>query len=870
MDRNFAYYDYLNEDSNYFVPIKPSYSGEEYSVVNLPDGCIISDDERSVWKVYNFKESVLIEQGWKIHISATINKAKEVLSIVSDLLIDRKIAFKHLKSEYEFINTNSKTANRASSGKFITIYPPSNEEFLNLLNLLYDKLKLYEKGPYIFSDKRWRDSNIYYRYGGFIAIYNEDGEMCIKDEEGNLIEDERVPYYQVPEMAKEFDQFLDTLNSKYTVENNNNSKKFAEYEFKSAIRFTNGGGIYEAMRKKDERKVIIKEARPKAGLDGQKYDALERQKIEYDALTKLSKVDGVVNVLDYFTYWEHSYLVEEYVEGISLEHWTAANYPYTANSDVITYKGDIINIISNLVDIVDNMHKEGIGMGDLQPANIIVSQDLKVTLIDFETARPKDYEGKSPMRTYAYSHPENKNNGERDWYAIKKILRYCFMPIGNIEDIDPGMYEYQYQWIVRTFGEDSQNFLQGIIDKCNKNLSIKEKPNYADNHMKRANNIPSIIEGIRNGILKNLVYGDKLVQGDIRQYIDNEGKLNVQNGAAGAILAFSRSGILTDDVNHWVKQKFIQNLGTVSQNGLFTGKAGIGALLYEIGYRTEALNIFEEIDTNLDPFDITLRSGLAGIGLMLISLYLEVKDEQYLSEIESISKSIDNFISENNELTSKDWSGIPIGIIDGWSGVSLFYSALYSITKDESHYFRALDLINKDLEKTQESKMTLQTLDDANRLLPYLSGGSIGIGIAIVYLNHVSGKRHFQKELSLITNLSSVKCTINAGLYDGAGSFLLIPPMLGQNNSNYIYSREYVMNLISLFFICKRDHILIPGYLCYRLSDDFQTGGSGIILALQGILKDNPLYTLPLINIDSFYNRTSFLKDESKIHEVYK
>ncbi|MFP3441302.1 hypothetical protein R0K18_26580, partial [Pantoea sp. SIMBA_133] len=97
------------------------------------------------------------------------NNAKQILSKVSDLLVARKIPFKHLKSEYEFINTNSKTANRASSGKFITIYPPSNEAFLNLLSLLYNTLQTYEKGPYIFSDKRWRNSNIYYRYGGFIA-----------------------------------------------------------------------------------------------------------------------------------------------------------------------------------------------------------------------------------------------------------------------------------------------------------------------------------------------------------------------------------------------------------------------------------------------------------------------------------------------------------------------------------------------------------------------------------------------------------------------------------------------------------------------------------------------------------------------------
>lgn len=91
-------------------------------------------------------------------------------------------------------------------------------------------------------------------------------------------------------------------------------------------------------RKKDKKKVIIKEARPKSGLDGQKVDALEIQKMEFDTLLKLSKVDGIVNILDYFTHWKHSFLVEEYVDGIDLDSWIVANYPFINNGDIKVYK----------------------------------------------------------------------------------------------------------------------------------------------------------------------------------------------------------------------------------------------------------------------------------------------------------------------------------------------------------------------------------------------------------------------------------------------------------------------------------------------------------------------------------------------------
>ncbi|NRR23037.1 class III lanthionine synthetase LanKC [Brevibacillus sp. MS2.2] len=861
MKANMVYYDYLNENSKYFTPNKSSVTEREFNVTNLSDDCVVSKEENSVWKMYMFKEQSLQAQGWKIHISATLDNAEQILQKVSNILVERKVHFKHLASEWDYLTTNSKTANRASSGKFITIYPPSDDDFLNLLDLLYTTLHSFESGPYILSDKCWKNSNVYYRYGGFAMIFNEQGELCMKDENGELLVDERVPYYKVPSFVKEFDQYLDSLNTtsiEAEVENN----KFEEYEFQSALRFTNGGGIYLTERKKDKKKVIIKEARPKSGLDGQKVDALERQKMELDALSKLSKVDGIVNILDYFTHWKHSFLVEEYVDGIDLESWIVANYPFINNGDIKVYKNKIHNILTKLVSIVEEMHKNGVGMGDLQPANIIISEDLDVTLIDFETARPKDLEGKPTLITCGFSHPRNKNNGERDWYAIKKILRYCLLPIGPIEDIDSGMYDYQDQWIEKVYGEDFLLFVEMITEKCNQHLSFIGEENRLQAIYKNAmkKDISSIIEGLRNGIEKNFVRSEKLIHGDIRQFESKAGKYNVQNGGTGAALAFFRSGTVSEYINHWIENELMKNIDSIEQSGLLTGKAGIATTLYEIGYKKEAINIFANM--NLNSSDISLRSGLSGIGLGLVSLYLEEQDERFLEKAIFVASIIDTFMSEKKELKVQDWAGIPIGIMDGWSGVSLFYSALYAVTKKESYYLKSIECIDKDLEKTKEDKSTLQTIDDSNRLLPYLSGGSVGIGIAIVYLNHVSDKKRYQRELSLITNLYRVRCSFSGGLYDGAGSFLMIPPLLGKSDSEYTNKKDCVIELLRLFLIPKENHILFPGQFCYRLSNDFQTGSSGIILALEGILKDNPLYWLPLINIDDFYKNTKYRQDE--------
>ncbi|MGQ5114099.1 lanthionine synthetase LanC family protein [Bacillus halotolerans] len=146
------------------------------------------------------------------------------------------------------------------------------------------------------------------------------------------------------------------------------------------------------------------------------------------------------------------------------------------------------------------------------------------------------------------------------------------------------------------------------------------------------------------------------------------------------------------------------------------------------------MNLFNNLSYE-DMKDISLRSGLSGIGLSLISLYLEEDNDDFLVTSEKIADQIENRIIEDDKLSATDFAAVPIGLIDGWSGISLFYAALYSVTKKEKYYVKSKEYIEWDLKhcKVDEETNTLQTYDDQiPRLLPYFpSGGSIGIGVAI-------------------------------------------------------------------------------------------------------------------------------------------
>lgn len=859
MEGNMLYNLYLKPNSEYYGKVE---SDEKmtgiYELHDIPDTYAVISERDSVWKHYHVKDSWLPDQGWKIHVTALFEESQNVLDKVSRLCIDENIEFKHLKDRQSFIKVNSKNANRSSSGKFITIYPANNEVFVKLLEAISLATQEFNKGPYILSDKRWKNSNVFYRYGGFRSIYNEHGEHCIRDGQGNLIKDERTPFYQVPDFVKDFDDYLNTLNTSDDVETKGNLER---YQIETALTYSNAGGVYLATRKKDHLKVIIKEARPNAGLDGAAQDSLSRQIKEYDALVKLKDVPGVVSLVEYFQEWEHHFLVEEFIEGRDLRQWLSQNFPFFRDAiGMSNHAENVKKILLQLFTLIDQMHEKGIAMGDFQPANIMVTEDLTVRIIDFETALPVNSQDKPNMMTIGFASQEMKVSGARDWFGLKKLIRYLALPVLSSEVLDEGLQYNHFRWIKEIYEDSFYRFIVDLQDKCDGR--IRDYQEYSPKEIKLDDrtsdfNISSIMNKLIKGIEKNLTNDERFINGDIRQFEMSGGKFNFLTGGSGAAYTLTKNKTSTLEVNKWIQSYLLENLNQMDGNGLLTGKTGIMALLYEEGYEEVVFNELKDLKGNMKETNISLRSGLSGTGLFVISLYLETGNYEYLQLANEVEELIEMNRDKDGRLSTNDWMAVEIGAIDGLSGVSLFYSAMYSATGDKQYLEKAQQLIKQDLNQTifDEATGSLQTVDNRNRQLPYLSGGSIGIGIAIWFLNHVSGQELYQEEMKAILKLSQICSTISGGLFDGAGSFLILPSMV-KNSEECEETLREVLNLLNIFLIDKKEHYVYPGQFSYRLSDDVYTGSSGIILALMGIAKGNPLYWLPLVNSDEFLART--------------
>ena len=147
----------------------------EIATRELPDGWLSapSDD----WLMFAPDEAQLPSQGWKIHASACLQNAEQILETIWEHCVRERIAFKFIRSRDLLFLRNMKYADRGYSGKFVTIFPTGDEQFARILQDLAPKLDGHDS-PYILSDLRWGSGPLYVRYGGFRERFCIGAKRC--------------------------------------------------------------------------------------------------------------------------------------------------------------------------------------------------------------------------------------------------------------------------------------------------------------------------------------------------------------------------------------------------------------------------------------------------------------------------------------------------------------------------------------------------------------------------------------------------------------------------------------------------------------------------------------------------------------------
>src|SRR5687768_1515149 len=267
------------------------------------------------------------EQGWKLHISATEASAADVLAATLPVLVAEGVPFKFAAGHNVVRMLNSTHADRASGGKFLTIYPADDAQAVRVAEACHRATEGLA-GPVILSDRAFRPGSlVHYRYGGFSGApaIDADGVVVhlIKGPDGKPLADERTASYRAPSwLADPFQPATTTTTAGSTSGAAPSSSGGTvvlndRYRIQGALSHANKGGTYLAEDATTGRLVVIKEGRPHVGDEG-RGDARARVRHEARMLALVEPLNRAPRLIEVFEQGDHVFLVEEYIDAPSL------------------------------------------------------------------------------------------------------------------------------------------------------------------------------------------------------------------------------------------------------------------------------------------------------------------------------------------------------------------------------------------------------------------------------------------------------------------------------------------------------------------------------------------------------------------------
>ena len=321
----------------------------------------------------------LKSQGWKLHLSTIPVHAYALLQEVVPWLIEQRFQWKVLFSLDQLIHSLNAPSEFSQVGKFMTIYPGTDEVAIEVAASLHKKT-LHLPGPVIPSDYRYApDSQVYYRYGSFKEqyFYPEHTQLrtpYILAPDGQKVPDERKKYPYSPAWA--YNPFPPSVRKK----DHSSRGLFGKgLKVRGVLTQTLKGGVYVVSDETDNT-FVLKEARfgTTPTIDGQ--DQRNRLTHEYTILQKIAHLKIAPQPKDIFDADNNRYLLMEHLPGQTLRQYIQQRHAFAD-----TTREPLERICESLRDIVSQCHVEGLILRDLTPNNFIVQAD-GCKLIDLEMA----------------------------------------------------------------------------------------------------------------------------------------------------------------------------------------------------------------------------------------------------------------------------------------------------------------------------------------------------------------------------------------------------------------------------------------------------------------------------------------------------
>ncbi|MGC4806864.1 class III lanthionine synthetase LanKC [Micromonospora sp. DT233] len=808
------------------------------------------------WLIHSPAGDSLPQQGWKIHVSATLDNAERVLDAVWEYCVPRGLPFKFLRGPRTLLMRNSKYASRSASGKFVTIYPHDEAE-LELACKELDALLAGEAGPYILSDLRYGAGPVYVRYGGFARRYclSPDGQVvpAIADAAGTLVPDRRDPVFHLPQWVTLPDFLAPHLAARGATSTNE-----VPYQIEKVIHFSNGGGLYVGRDLRTDAQVVLKEARPHAGLDADGTDAVARLEREAENLRRLADLPQVPTVHDEFTLGEHRFLALEFIEGRSLNKVVVDRYPLidadATEADRAAYAEWARDVLTQVDEIVTAIHERGLVYGDLHLFNIMVRPDDRVALVDFEVTAPIEGHRRPGLRNQGFAAPNDRTGPAVDRYALACLRLALFLPLTQLVRLSPGKAAHLADVIAESFPVPREWLAEAVAE-----ITGTAAPTAPDTKTTAPattagstfrydldGDWPEVRERLSTAILASATphRDDRLFPGDIAQF--HSGGLNLAHGAAGVLHALAVSGAdRRPEHEDWLVRRATSPASGTGL-GFYDGLHGVAYALEHLGRRSDALDVLDIcLGQPWAELDLSLASGLSGVALNLTELAERTGETRLRDAAREITEAVVDRLADDPGPDISGGRNPYAGLLRGHTGAALLLLRRYELTGDAALLEHAATALRQDLRRCVVRPNGALEVNEGWRTMPYLGQGSVGIGLVLdQYLRHRADEG-FAEASAGVRRAARSPFYAQSGLFAGRAGIIAY---LATRRDDPEARDELAAQLRRLAWhaLPYGGGTAFPGEQLLRLSMDLGTGTAGVLLALAAVRHDEPV-ALPFL-----------------------
>ncbi|MEV7186731.1 class III lanthionine synthetase LanKC [Kitasatospora sp. NPDC093102] len=786
-------------------------------------------EQRGLWTALRPAGGHLPEQGWKLHVSAAQDCAERTLAVVARICVARRVAFKFLRSPAALRVANGKFMGRGSSGKFIAVYPATDAEFLSLAEELADALDGFP-GPYVLTDLRIGNAPVYARYGAFVELWCQDEAgrpvPALREPSGALVPDRREPVFRLPGWVEPPAALRPHLAAREAAAGD------LPYRIVEVLQFSNAGGIYVAERHGTGERVVLREARPYAGLDGAGADALTRLRREQWALERLAGLECVPRLHEVRTVWEHTFLVQEHIEGVQLFAEAIRRYPLVHQNCTAEQRAEytrwVGGVVDGLAEALGALHARGVRFGDLHPANVVLRPDGSVVLVDFEYAAELD-DRRVPVAGAAGQHvPPGLDGAEADRYLLWGTWLMLLMPVMELADCDPGKLPALERRAREWFG-------LGPEEGPARPSAVARVESASERRGRELLDGPSpgpvrreLIAGIHAGATPDRP--DRLFPGDVAGFAD--GGTGVAHGAAGVLYALHRAGAdWPQEYADWLVAAVRRRADRPGTGGLYDGPLGIALALARIGRAEAAEELLERTRTARPAREVGLFGGRSGSALARLRL------ADALDSPRELAHALDDARELASVLRGEPVPGLAepaaAGLLYGLAGIALLHLRLYRRTGERWLLDSGRTALEQAVARCVRVPDGSMQVLEAGRRLAYLDRGSSGIALVLrEYLEHgeLPGGEAFLADVRKVCAPGFIR---EPGLFRGRVGLTLSLDRLGGAPA-----REAVLGQVRRLqwhLVARPEGLLVPGMRLRRFSADLHTGAAGVLLALCGL-----------------------------------